>query len=193
MDTKNIARLIFEWHHLSRIRHEGYALLGVDNPESVAAHNLHAAQIGYVLAKMEGYENPQEVVSILVFHEIGETRIGDVHRIGDRYIEKDEERAVKDQLSGFGFGDDILSLWEQLENRSTTAGDIAKDADILQTCFVVKELSERGYFIGEWVENARKYVKTDSARKLIDELSKVRSTDWFNGLKTFKNLKKFED
>lgn len=193
MEERKIADLIFEWGHLRRIKHEGYRLLGVENPESVAEHNLHAAQIGYVIAKMEDYENPYEVVSILVFHDIGETRIGDIHRIADRYVVKNEKGAVKDQLSGFGFGDDIFNLWKQIEKRSTPAGNIAKDADILQTCFIVKELSERGYYIGEWLDNAKNYLATKSAKILLRSLRKTKSTDWFKGLKTFRNLKRFGD
>ncbi len=193
MNEKDLVNIIFEWGHLRKIRHEGFRFLGVDNPESVAEHNLHAAQIAYVLAKMEKYENPLEVVAISVFHEIGEARIGDLHRIADRYVTKDEERAVREQLEKFDFRDEVLGLWKQSENRSTKAGDIAKDADILQTCFVVRELQEHGRNIGEWIENARKYLKTDSAKKLCDALEKTSPLEWFKNLKTFKNLEKFED
>ncbi|MBN2102006.1 MAG: HD domain-containing protein [Candidatus Aenigmarchaeota archaeon] len=190
MKDKDLVNLIFEWGHLRKIKHEGFRYLGVSDPESVAEHNLHAAQIAYVIAKMEKYKNPLEVVAISVFHEIGESRIGDVHRIGDRYITKDEERAVRDQLEKFDFKNEILKLWEQSENRSTKAGNIAKDADLLQTCFVIRELQEHGHNTGDWIENTRKYLKTESAKSLLDALEKTSPLDWMKDLKTFRNLEK---
>ena len=193
MDAKNIVSLIFEWGHLRKIKHEGFRYLGVSDPESVADHNLHAAQIAYVLAKMERYEKPLEVVGISVFHEIGESRIGDLHRIADRYVVKEEKKAVEDQLSKFDFKNEILKLWEQAENRSTNAGNIAKDADLLQTCFVIRELQEHGHNTGDWLSNTRKYLKTDSAKSLLDALEKTSPLDWMKDLKTFRNLKKFGD
>jgi len=192
MSEKDLVNLIFEWGHLRKIKHEGFRYLGVSDPESVAEHNIHAAQIAYVIAKMEKYDNPLEVIGISVFHEIGESRIGDLHRIADRYVTKDEKKAVSDQLSNFDFKDEIMKLWEQSENRSTKAGDIAKDADLLQTCFVIRELQEHGHKTGDWLSNTRKYLKTDSAKSLLDALEKTSPLDWMKNLKTFKNLKKFD-
>lgn len=70
MTSKDILNFIFELGQLKRIKHEGWRLIGVKFPESVADHCLRAAQIGYILAKMEKYENPFEVCSMVVFHDI---------------------------------------------------------------------------------------------------------------------------
>ena len=50
---QKITNLIFEGLHLKRIKHEGWRMCGIENPDSVAEHSLNAAQIGYILAKME--------------------------------------------------------------------------------------------------------------------------------------------
>jgi len=192
MSTKNIVDLIFEWGHLRRIKHEGWRLLGVESPDSVAEHSLRAAQIGYVLAKMERYENPYKVVSICVFHDIGECRIGDIHRIANRYVEADEKRAVEEQLQNLDFSSDILSLWKQMEERNTIAGNIAKDADLLEMAFMARELQSHGYDIGEWLENTSKYLATESAKALLSGLKNSDPLDWFKGLKDFSGLKRFE-
>ncbi len=190
---RKIVNLIFEWGHLKKIKHEGWRLLGADSPESVAEHSLRAAQIGYVLAKMEKYENPYEVVTICVFHDMGECRIGDIHRIASRYLDADERRAVEEQLRNLDFSDELLSLWEQVEKRKTDAGSIAKDADILEMAFTARELQARGYDIGEWLENTKKYLSTKSARILLEELKCANPHEWFKGLKDFSKLKKFEE
>lgn len=51
ISLKKIITFIFELVQLRRIKHEGWRLVGIDNPESVAEHSLRAAQIGYILAK----------------------------------------------------------------------------------------------------------------------------------------------
>ncbi|HEC89736.1 MAG TPA: HD domain-containing protein, partial [Thermoplasmatales archaeon] len=79
MDDKSIAQFLFELGVLRRIQREGWKLIGVKTPETVAEHSLRAAQIGYILAKLEGYPHPEIVSTMLIFHDIGECRIGDIH------------------------------------------------------------------------------------------------------------------
>jgi len=50
---KNIANYIFEVGVLRRERHNGFKLIGIDDPDSVAEHSLRAAQIGYILTFLE--------------------------------------------------------------------------------------------------------------------------------------------
>lgn len=177
-------KLIFEWGVLKRIKHEGWRIAGIDNPGSVAAHSLRAAQIAFVIAKMEGYDNPHKACSMAVFHDIGECRIGDIHKVGARYIDADEERAVKDQVSEVDFGEEIVDMWKQVDERRSDAGNIAKDADLIEQAFTAKEYMERGYaFAEDWIKNVGKKIKTDSAKKLWKELQEVQSNEWWQGLK----------
>ena len=83
---------------------------------------------------------------MLVFHDIGETRIGDIHKIACRYLQDDESQAVHDQLQGLeDIGSDLFSLWEQIETRNTVAGVIAKDADLLEMVATAREYERLGY------------------------------------------------
>lgn len=185
MNKKALISFIYEMGQLKRIRHEGFSLIGADNIDSVAEHSLRAAQIGYFLAILEKYKNPLEVVTALVFHDIGECRIGDIHKVANRYITSHEERAVKDQLFPFGIhATEIFSLWNQIENPSTTLGKIAKDADLLELAFTSKELLEKGYeYAADWLNNIKTLVHTKSAKKLLQILSKTHSNIWWQGLK----------
>ena len=56
MQSKEILKFFFEMGQLSRVKREGWRLLGMETPESIADHSLRAAQIGWVLAKLEGYK-----------------------------------------------------------------------------------------------------------------------------------------
>ena len=64
MNLKNTVNFIFEVNQLKRQRHSGFQLAGVKEPDSIAEHVMRAAQIGYILAVMEGDANPEKVASI---------------------------------------------------------------------------------------------------------------------------------
>lgn len=180
-DGRNICNFIFELSQLKRIRHEGWHLIGAKNIDSVAEHTLRAAQIGYVLAMMEKHENPAEVASLLIFHDIEECRIGDIHKVANRYVSADGERAVREQTKPLGdIGKNIFGLWNQCEAKDTKAGIIAKDADLLEQAFEAKELLERGYSYAEvWIKNVSDYVKTESAKKLLASLRNAHPDEWW--------------
>lgn len=185
MHTQDLSNFIFELGQLKRIHHEGWKLAGVDTPDTVAEHALRAAQIGFILAKMEGHANPYEVCTMLVFHDIGETRIGDIHKVANRYIRVDEARAVQEQTDALGdIGADIFALWQQVEEQSTIAGIIAKDADYLEQAVTAKEYLELGYAgTQNWIDNVAKSLRTKSAQRLLAALNKVNSYDWWRDLK----------
>ena len=180
---KDIVNFIFELENMQRIKHEGWRLAGVNNPESIADHSLNAAQIGFILAKLEG-EDPYKVCSMLVFHDIAEVRTGDIHKVANRYVKNDEERALKDQLNKLDFGEEILDLWKQVEYKETKAGIVAKDADLLEMAFKAKQYIEQGHSSAiDWINNIKENIKTDSAKKILKQLKETNSTDWWKGLK----------
>ncbi|MBS3167792.1 HD domain-containing protein [Candidatus Woesearchaeota archaeon] len=182
---KHITNFIYELGQLKRIKHEGWRLIGVENPESVADHTTRAAQIAFILANLENYKNPYEVCTLVVFHDIGETRVGDIHKVANSYIKVEEEKAVEDQTSKLNeIGKEILKIWKESENRNTLAGEIARDADLLEQAFTAKELIEIGHEKAQdWINNVTKALKTESAKRLLKELQEINSTDWFDGLK----------
>jgi putative hydrolase of HD superfamily len=185
MDEKEISKFIFEMGHLKRIKHEGWRLVGIDSPESIAGHSLRAAQIGYILADMEKLPNPEKVCTMLVFHDIGEARIGDVHKVGNRYIEADEKRAVSEQLDRLGsIKGSIFPLWNEMEEKETREGIVAKDADLLDMAFQAKEYIEQGHANAQnWIDNVGKKLMTDSAKSLWKQLQEMDCTSWWHGLK----------
>jgi len=61
MENQDILNFIFELGQLRRIDHEGWKLIGIKHPETVAEHSLRAAQIGFILAELENLDNPFEI------------------------------------------------------------------------------------------------------------------------------------
>jgi putative hydrolases of HD superfamily len=196
-ELKNIVNFIFEINQLKRQGRTGFQLAGVKDPDTVAEHIMCAAQIGYIIAIMEKCPVPEKVACILLFHDNGETRVGDQNKVGARYFSKKkaEEEAFNDQLENLDI--EIQKKWkkyfDEFENRNTKEGIIAKDADWLETAFQAKEYYDVGYkLMMDWINNVEKAVETKSAKMIIKEMKKTEFTEWWRGLKkmTYKKLYK---
>jgi len=181
LKEKEAVKTFFEWKLLENLKHNGFVMIGADkDTHSVAEHSLQAAQIGYVLAVMENYKNPEEVAAILVFHDIGEVRTGDLNYIARQYVKKDEEKAVREQISRIVGKEKILDLWMRIEHKSDNAGIIAKDADYLEQALTARTLVLNGYKDAQlWIDNGYKMCKTKSAKKLMKELNKADPNKWW--------------
>ncbi|MFA5714450.1 MAG: HD domain-containing protein [Candidatus Paceibacterota bacterium] len=190
---KNIVDYIFEAGVLKRERHNGFKLIGIDDPDSVAEHALRAAQIGYILTFLENKKygtdlSPEKVASILIFHDNGEVRIGDLHKIASRYIDsKEAEKTAFTEQAGRlpeEIRNRIVKYFEEIEERNTKEGVIAKDADWLEVAFMAKEYYDLGNELAmDWINNVGKALETESAKEIFKEMKEVRFTDWWTGLK----------
>lgn len=179
---RKLTNLIFECFQLKEVKHEGWRMAGIPNPDSIAEHSLNAAQIAYILAKMEGAD-ANRCVTMVVWHDIAETRITDVHNVTTRYITNKmevEKVAMEDQFRGFDFHDDIMELFHEYEHRTTLEGSIAKDADYLEQAFQAKKYMELGYKeTNDWNTNIGRALRTESAKQIWQELQTTGFTDWW--------------
>lgn len=196
MNIKKVVNFIFEINQLKRQRHSGWFLAGVTQPPSVAEHQLRAAQIGYILAALEGAD-PEKVACMLLIHDNAEARTGDQNKVSARYFSKKEGevKAFKDQLEGLGekIEKKWLEYFEEFEERTTKEGVVAKDADWLETAFQAKEYSDTGYVSAvDWIKNVERAVETKSAKLLLKQMKKTNFHDWWSGLKrmTYRKLQK---
>lgn len=181
---KQFLDFICEMGHLGKIRHEGLRYAGIPDPETVAAHSLRVAQIAYVLGVMEKFENPDLLVTMAVFHDMGEARTGDLHKVGARYVERNERLAVRDQVAELPELASLADYFDQTENLDTVAGVIVKDADHLEQAFSAKEYMECGYSVCEnWLYNAKNKLQTESAKSLCELLTTSSTFDWWQNLK----------
>jgi putative hydrolase of HD superfamily len=178
-------QFFFELDMLKKIHRQGWKLIGISELDTVAGHSLRAAQIGYILAKLEGYDNPDHVVTILIFHDVCECRTGDIHKVANRYISLDERSVICEQMQSLGIiGDTILDLWNEIAQQSTTAGIIAKDADLLEMIVTAVEIMKRkGIDTNDWIENTENRLMTYSAKKLFQDLKNCNPDDWWRKLK----------
>lgn len=176
----HIVRFIFEMLHLKHVKHEWVRLAGVEFPDSVAEHSLNAAQIGYILAIME-WVDAQKVSAMLIRHDIGETRMGDIHKVGARYYadkKKIENSVHDDQLQGFAWDKNITLLINEMMEKKTPEAIVAKDADYLEMAFQAKKYVEQWYVSCEdRIINVWNALKTESAKQIWKEMTISESTD----------------
>lgn len=193
MERKNITNYIFEMAILGKEKHNGFKLIGEDNLPSVGEHALRAAQIGYLLTIMENEKNnsdlnPERVCSMLVFHDNGEIRIGDLHKLASRYIDSKEaeETAFEDQVQDLPeiAKNNLMAYFKETEDRNTKEGIIAKDADRLEAAFKAKEYYDLGNKLAmDWIDHVGKGLETESAKEIFATMKETQFTDWWTGLK----------
>ncbi len=178
---------IFEAGMLKKVARSGWWTEGIKNPETVAEHSYRAAIVGFIIAKMEKLsdEEASRICSALVFHDVHETRLLDLNKLTERYIEnkKDLEKQIeKDQIGKLP--KELKSSISLLFTLSEKEKQILYDADILECAFQAKEYSETGYpNTGKWLDNQIKRIKTESAKKLLEQVKKQSFRQWMNGLK----------
>lgn len=192
---RNLINFFYEIGVLKNIKRSGWWIAGIKDPESVAEHSYRAAIIAYVLAKVEG-ANAEKAALICLFHDIGESRVGDVNKVNARYLDfKDaEKKAVKEQVSKLpeNIKDEIASFFSEINEKKTKEGIIAHDAEQLECAIQAKEYLEIGYkSTADWIKNVKNNrLITKTAKDLLETMEKTNSTEWWHGLKKIPNDKK---
>ena len=184
---KEIVKYLFEAGQLSEIRRGGDLLLGIDNPQTVAEHSFRAGVVGYFIGKLEGV-NAEKAAVIALFNDMHESRIGDLHKIAQRYVnqKKAEKNAFEEQVEKFPeeIKKEMLDNLHNLQNDGTPEGIVARDADLIENAIQYKEYIENGHKEAqEWLDNVRRLVKTKTARQMMDTIQKTDSRSWWKGLK----------
>lgn len=184
---ENIAKFIYELGQLKRVKRSGNWIMGVKDPETVAEHAYRATIIGRILSELEGADI-NKVTTMMLLHDIPETRINDIHKVGARYIDfkSAEKAAMKDQLKRLPpkLAKEMEELFIELEERKTKESIVAKEADYLECAFQAKEYYEQGYKDGiNWINNVERVLTTKSAKALMKQLKKTSYNDWWKDLK----------
>ena len=184
--AKQFTNFFFELGMHKKIEHCGTKFAGVKHPDTLGEHSARAAQIGFALA-LEENGNAEKIAVMCLMHDIGEIRIGDAHRIAQRYLETipAERKAVYEQTAPLPapLRDRIRSLWDEFNEQKTLDSHIARDADLLETMFQAKEYIDTGYNAAErWLTNGSSYLKTKTAKEWFATMKKTSFTAWWDQL-----------
>ena len=195
-ENKKIVNFLFEigtMRKLPRIHQQ--VLLSQDLSDNIATHSYRVSLIAWFLAKLEKAD-PYKTVMMALLHDTKEVRSGDHNYIHKKYVKIFEEEISKDQLGDLPFSD-LLEFDKEFEKRDSRESIIAKDADLLDQMFLLKEYVHQGNHEAEiWLSgkgNANKIntqydnLKTDSAKKLGREILEGKVSEWWENIWTSKN------
>ncbi|MEK9133096.1 MAG: HD family hydrolase [Patescibacteria group bacterium] len=181
-----LTNFFFELGMMKKIAHSGTKFAGVRHPDTLGEHTCRAAQIGFCLAATQN-ANAEKVATMCLMHDIGEIRIGDAHKIAQRYLDirPAEMRAVQEQTEDLPrpLRERIRGVFQEFSEQKTPESKIARDADLLETILQAKEYLDTGHKAAKrWLSNGSKHLRTDLAKKLFAEIKKTQFTDWWDHL-----------
>ncbi len=191
---EGLVKFVFELGQLKRTPRSGWQKLGINDPETVAEHSFRTGAIGFLLAEMEG-SDPYKVAGYCLFHDMAETRTGDLDWLAQRYLDRGDYQSsdvLQDQLERLP--EDLEKRMKRMFDKSDGEGSlkkIARDADLLDLAFQALEYEASGNDPArEWFENTVPLLKTDSGKKIGNLLKEKAGSEslenllgWWKGLK----------
>jgi len=165
-----LENFLFEIASLKNVPRSGWLKVGVENPESVAEHSFLSAVIAFFLGLKEynSIENACRCSVSALFHDIHESRTLDLHHLARKYVQTDEEKVLRDQLS-FDEGDTVKNLISK-------HSDIVHDADKIEL-FIQSRIyglrNEDAKIYGDSVE-----MKTEAGKELLEKLKNADPRWW---------------
>ena len=180
-NLKPIANFLYEVGMLNRTPRSGFQFLG-SGEQSVAEHTNRTMYIAYVLGKLDGTVDVSKMVLEGLFHDLGEARVSDLNHMHQKYNERRQGEAVKDVAAGLPFGEEIVRVYNEHEDRKSKESILVKDADTLEWIISLKEQVDIGNERAlAWIEYARKRLLTPLAKEVAEEIMKTDSNEWWGG------------
>lgn len=177
------AAFLVEAGHLKRTKRAGWWIPGIRDPESVAEHSYRVGIVGYVLALMEG-ANPDRTATLCLFHDLPETRLGDIPSTGKKYIRADlPARVIEDQTAELPdlLAEPIRGVIAEFEAKETAESRCAKDADKLECLLQGLEYKAQGNPLTQaWVDSMVAAVKTPSGKRLAEAAVNTPVEEWWH-------------
>jgi putative hydrolases of HD superfamily len=175
----SIANFLFEVGMLNKTPRSGFQFLG-SGRESVAEHILRTIFVGYSLCKMDKSLDELRVLKMCLFHDLPEARTGDMNYVNKKYVEVDEEKAVRELTEGLFFGNDIKAVIDEFNRKETKEALIALDADQIALILQLKEYGDLGNkYSEEWIKYALQRLNTKEAKDLAGRIIKTDSSNWW--------------
>ena len=176
---KDIANFLFEVGMLQKTPRSGFQFFG-SGRESVADHVSRTIFIGYALSKLEGGVDELRLLKMCLFHDLPETRTGDMNYVNKRYVVVDEKKAVQDLTDTLPFGGEMTAVINEFNEKKTREALLAHDADQLSLILQLKECGDLGNkYSDEWIGYALKRLNTETAKHLAAEILATDSSEWW--------------
>ena len=194
--VKKITNFLFEIGTMRKLpRMHQQMFLSQDLSDNIATHSYRVAIIAWFLAQMEKVD-PYKTVMMALLHDLGEIRSGDHNYVHKKYTKVFEEEINREQLKQLPF-EELWELKNEYSERVNKEAVVAKDADLLDQIFLLKEYTHQGVKEAEiWLKgkgNENKIniqyqnLQTSSAKKLGKEILKGKVSEWWENIWTPEN------
>jgi putative hydrolase of HD superfamily len=184
---KELVSFFFEVGTLRKIvRSHRQTLLTDDLSDNIASHSFRVALIGWFLAAAEKAD-PYKVVMMCLLHDLEESRAGDQNWVHKKFVKVFEEEIRETQLAPLPEASELLKFSKEYQERQSKEAKIAKDADLLDQIFLLKEYSHQGNKeADDWLKGKEqeKLMFSKTAKRLACEVYQQRPSDWWANLWT---------
>lgn len=148
------------------------------------------AFIGYFLAR-ELKADADKVLKMCLTHDLEESRSADHHWLSKKYVKVFDDEIRKDQLGNLPHAEEIRKLSKEYKERKTFEAKIAKDADLLDQIFLLREYEWQGNSEAKiWLRGKsgkgfggksqqEKLMQTALAKSIANEAKKQKPSDWW--------------
>lgn len=177
MSLSKIANFFFEIASMRRLVRSHSQVIHEAN-DNISDHSFRVAIIGMILANIEGCDD-NKVLKMCLFHDVAETRTGDANFVNQQYSDLHEEEAREDQMEDLPIADEILEILREFEQRESKESIVARDADLLDQMILQREYFHKDSQNHEiWQNHTEKSLRTESAKKLAQEIRKTNPFEW---------------
>ncbi|MFB7678039.1 HD family hydrolase [Kitasatospora purpeofusca] len=180
-DLSSVARFLFEAGTLKHTKRTGWWMAGVRDPESVAEHSWRTSLLASIIARLEGAD-PARAAFLATWHDVAETRTGDVNYVGKKYATgADPQTVTADQVAGMPeiLASTVRDLIAEYEGKESPEAICARDADKLECLIQGVEYLAQGYANAQrWIDNSYGRLTTKTAKDLADAVLATDSLDW---------------
>lgn len=183
-----MANLVYEASVVKRLLRTGWQRMG-DNEEGVGEHSFMTGVIAYFIAReINGQTdvtrrvNMEKVLVMSIFHDFHEGRTGEMDKLSKFYMTRDQDKANSDIFKNID--DELLQILNEYETRDSLESKVVYEANVIAFSVECKLLLERGNIHApEWLEANSKRLRLPESVRLMDELTKTDSHDWWKKLR----------
>ena len=135
---------------LKDVLRQGWVNVGVESPESVAAHSWGMAIIALKMCPSD--LNLEHVLKLCLVHDLPEVIVGDRTPFDDVSTKSADERAAMEQIAP-----EWVSLFDEYENQTTPEAVFVKRLDKLDMALQAQVYMDRGDIdLEQFIDSARK-------------------------------------
>lgn len=143
---------------LKRVDRAGWKRVGIEAPESVAAHSYGVALAALLLAPAD--VDREKLLAMALLHDLAEIEVGDITPYDgiSREEKHARERAAMSRL--LAARPDLLALWEEAEAGTSEEARLLHALDKLDMDVMAERYAEDGFDTAQFRASAKRAIDT---------------------------------